>query len=94
MICRNVDGFAAVRSFGLAALSDTLRKSGISLMLAVLWLCAPGSLPAQTVTTLYEFGAGGNPDGGLVQSTERLIPPGVRRTCPYRRTRRPGWLPN
>jgi hypothetical protein len=39
------------------------RKSRISMVLAVLWLCASGSLPAQTVTTLYEFGADGNPDG-------------------------------
>jgi uncharacterized repeat protein (TIGR03803 family) len=55
MICRNVHGFAAVRSVGLAALSATLRKSGISLLLAVLWLCTPASLPAQTFTTLTSF---------------------------------------
>jgi hypothetical protein len=29
------------------------RKSGMSTVLAALWLCAPGSLPAQTFTTLY-----------------------------------------
>jgi hypothetical protein len=39
-------------------------------MLAALWLCASGSLPAQTFTTLYLFGGGGNPDGGLVQGTD------------------------
>jgi uncharacterized repeat protein (TIGR03803 family) len=56
MICRNAHGFAAVRSVGLAALSATLRKSGISLLLvAALWLCAPASLPAQTFTTLASF---------------------------------------
>jgi len=55
MICRNVHGFAAVRSVGLAALSATLRKSGISLLLAVLWLCAPASLPTQTFTKLTSF---------------------------------------
>ena len=46
------------------------RQSEISIVLAALWLCASGSLPAQTVTTLYEFGAGGNPDGGLIQGTD------------------------
>src|ERR1022692_4847153 len=70
MICRNIHRFATVRRFGLAALSATMRKSGISLMLAALWLCASGSLPAQTFTTLYLFGGGGNPDGGLVQGTD------------------------
>src|ERR1022692_5127272 len=70
MICRNIHRFATVRRFGLAALSATMRKSGISLMLAALWLCASGSLPAQTFTTLYEFGAGGSPDAGLVQGTD------------------------
>jgi uncharacterized repeat protein (TIGR03803 family) len=39
-------------------------------MLAALWLCGSGSLLAQTFTTLYLFGAGGNPDGGLVQGTD------------------------
>ena len=39
-------------------------------MLAALWLCGSGSLFAQTFTTLYLFGAGGNPDGGLVQGTD------------------------
>src|ERR1039458_9734270 len=48
----------------------TTRTSGISMMLAALWLCASGSLLAQTFTTLYLFGSGGHPDGGLVQGTD------------------------
>ena len=40
------------------------------LMFAVIWLCGSGSLHAQTLTTLYLFGAGGNPDGGLIQGTD------------------------
>jgi uncharacterized repeat protein (TIGR03803 family) len=40
------------------------------MMLAALWLCASGSLLAQTFTTLYLFGGGGNTDGGLVQGTD------------------------
>src|ERR1700683_120386 len=47
-----------------------LGKFGMSLMLAALWLCASGSLPAQTFTTLYKFGAGGNPEAGLVQGAD------------------------
>jgi uncharacterized repeat protein (TIGR03803 family) len=39
-------------------------------MLAALWLCASGSLVAQTFTTLYKFSAGGNPKAGLVQGTD------------------------
>ena len=70
MICRNVHGLSAVRRFGLAALFATKRKSGISIMLAALWLCASGSLPAQTFTTLYKFGGGGIPEAGLVQGTD------------------------
>src|ERR1700684_2290780 len=70
MIRRNAHRFAAARTVRLTALFAPTRRSGISLMLAALWLCASGSLPAQTVTTLYEFGAGGNPDGGLLQSTD------------------------
>ena len=34
---------------------STIRKSGISVMLAMLWLCASGSLPAQTFTTVTSF---------------------------------------
>ena len=49
MICRNVHRFAAVRTLGLGALSASVRKSGISMMLAMLWLCASGwQLAAQT----------------------------------------------
>jgi uncharacterized repeat protein (TIGR03803 family) len=55
MICRNVRRLATVRRLELAALSVTVRKSGISLLLAVLWLCAPGSLLAQTFTMLTNF---------------------------------------
>jgi len=36
----------------------TIRKSGTSVMLAALWLCASGLLAAQTFTTLYKFGSG------------------------------------
>jgi len=46
------------------------RTSGSFVLLAALWLCASGSLPAQTFTKLYEFGAGGSPDAGLVQGTD------------------------
>jgi uncharacterized repeat protein (TIGR03803 family) len=70
MICGNMPRFAAVRRLALTALSVTTRKSRISMMLAALWLCASGSLPAQTFTTLYKFGGGGNPDAGLVQGTD------------------------
>jgi uncharacterized repeat protein (TIGR03803 family) len=48
----------------------TIRESRISMMLAALCLCGSGWLPAQTFTTLYLFGGGGNPDGGLVQGTD------------------------
>ena len=47
------------------------RKSGISIVLAALWLCASGSLPAQTFTTLLSFdGADGSTPLGLVQATD------------------------
>jgi outer membrane protein assembly factor BamB len=73
MICRNVRRLATVRRLGLAALSTSLRKSGISLLLAVLWLCAPASLPAQTFTTLasFNFTDDESPVGALVQTTDR-----------------------
>ena len=48
----------------------TMRKSGTSMMLAALWLCASGSLPAQTFTSLYKFGSGGPPTAGLVEGTD------------------------
>ncbi|MGA7625373.1 MAG: choice-of-anchor tandem repeat GloVer-containing protein [Candidatus Acidiferrales bacterium] len=51
---------------------STIRKSGISVMLAMLWLCASGSLPAQTVTTLFSFDGhdGSQPAAGLVQGLD------------------------
>jgi uncharacterized repeat protein (TIGR03803 family) len=71
MICRNVRRLATVRRLGLAALSATMRKSGISLMLAALCVCASGSLPAQTFTTLLTFnGSNGSTPLGLVQATD------------------------
>jgi hypothetical protein len=63
MICGNTYAFAQVRRLVLTALFATTRKFRIPLMLAALWLCGSGSLLAQTLTTLYLFGAGGNPDG-------------------------------
>jgi uncharacterized repeat protein (TIGR03803 family) len=49
----------------------TMRKSGISMMLAALWLCGSASLRAQTFTTLHSFdGTDGNKSfSGLVQAT-------------------------
>jgi uncharacterized repeat protein (TIGR03803 family) len=49
----------------------TMRKSGISVMLAALWLCGSASLRAQTFTTLHSFdGTNGNKSfSGLVQAT-------------------------
>ena len=38
-----------------------------SLVLLVIWLGGSGLLLAQTLTTLYLFGAGGNPEGALVE---------------------------
>jgi hypothetical protein len=64
MICGNTYAFAQVRRLVLTALFATTRKFRIPVMLAALWLCGSGSLLAQTFTTLYLFGAGGNPDGG------------------------------
>jgi hypothetical protein len=50
---------------------STIRKSGISVMLAMLWLCASGSLPAQTFTTVFSFdGRYGSHPFGLVQVTD------------------------
>ena len=69
MICRNLYRFAPIRALA-SALRATTRKSRTSIMLAALCLCASASLPAQTFTTLYRFGAGGNPDAGLVQGTD------------------------
>ena len=62
MIFRSAHRFAAVRTLMLAALSITPRKFGIWMMLAALWLCASGSLSAQTFTTLHSFvGTDGRP---------------------------------
>jgi uncharacterized repeat protein (TIGR03803 family) len=70
MTSRNTHGVDTARTLVLAALSVTTRKFRISMMLAVLWLCASGSLVAQTFTTLYKFSSGGNPEAGLVQGTD------------------------
>jgi uncharacterized repeat protein (TIGR03803 family) len=49
-----------------------IRRSGTSIMLAVLWLCASRSSPAQTFTTLVNFNYenGDRPVGKLVQGAE------------------------
>ncbi len=61
MIWRNAHRFGAACTLGLAALSAPTRKSRISMMSAVLWLCASGSLAAQTFTTVFSFdGADGS----------------------------------
>jgi uncharacterized repeat protein (TIGR03803 family) len=72
MICGNLNKSAAIRRPGLAVLSGTKRKFGISTILAALWLCASGALPAQTVTTLLSFDDtnGELPQGALVQATD------------------------
>jgi uncharacterized repeat protein (TIGR03803 family) len=71
MIWRNAHRFAEARTFLLAALSATTKNSGISVMLAALWLCASGSLPAQTFTTVFSFdGRDGTHPFGLVQATD------------------------
>jgi uncharacterized repeat protein (TIGR03803 family) len=75
MICRNVQRFATVRS-------PAIKKSGITLMVAALWLCVSGTriaaqtpaitLPATTFTSLFSFdGADGEfPLAALVQGTD------------------------
>jgi uncharacterized repeat protein (TIGR03803 family) len=82
MICRNVHRFATVRRFGLAGLSATTRKSGISIMLATLWVCAsgpqiaaqtPGITPlATTFTSLFSFDGtdGEAPRAALVRGAD------------------------
>ena len=72
MIRRNVHKFATVRRHGLAALSCTTRKFGVSMMLAALWLCASGSLRAQTFTSLFSFDGtdGEAPRAALVRATD------------------------
>jgi len=70
MTYRNLYRFAPVRALALATLFAIARTSRTSMMVTALWLCASSPLPAQTFTTLYLFGAGGNPDAGLVQGTD------------------------
>jgi uncharacterized repeat protein (TIGR03803 family) len=50
----------------------SMKKFGISIVLSALWLCASGSLPAQTYTTLANFSdKDGSPiGGGMVQGTD------------------------
>jgi uncharacterized repeat protein (TIGR03803 family) len=55
MISRNAYRFAAARTLTPIGLFGTTRRSLIFVMLAALWLCASGSLPAQTFTTLVNF---------------------------------------
>lgn len=40
------------------------------LVLAAICLCVSGSLVAQTFSTLYLFGTGGNPHGALIEGTD------------------------
>ena len=48
-----------------------MRKSGISVVLAVLGLCASGSVSAQTFTTVFNFdGSDGSHPLGLVQGSD------------------------
>ncbi len=68
MTSKNALWFHKTRTLVFGAL--TTRKSRMSLMLAALWLCASGVLPAQTFTTLFKFGSGGNPEAGLVQGAD------------------------
>jgi uncharacterized repeat protein (TIGR03803 family) len=51
---------------------STTRKLRISMTLAALWLCASGSLPAQTFTTVFSFddANGEAPEGVLIQATD------------------------
>jgi hypothetical protein len=58
MIWRSAHRFVADCTLVPAALSVTTRKSRIFMMSAVLWLCASGSLAAQTFTTVFSFDAG------------------------------------
>jgi uncharacterized repeat protein (TIGR03803 family) len=72
MIRRYLHRFAMVRRFGFTASSATMREFGIAMGLGALSLCATGSLPAQTYTTLanFNFTDGDLPIGGLVQGTD------------------------
>jgi uncharacterized repeat protein (TIGR03803 family) len=82
MVCRNVGRLATVRRFGLAVLSATIRKPGISIMLAAFWVCASGpqlaaqtpaiNPPAPTFTSLFSFDGtdGEAPRAALIQATD------------------------
>jgi uncharacterized repeat protein (TIGR03803 family) len=73
MVWTNGYRFAAVRTLVLTALSGTTRRSGISVMFALLWLCASGPRSAaQTFTTLLNFDGtdGANSAAGLIQATD------------------------
>src|ERR1700678_1682592 len=82
MISRNVHRFAAVRRLGFAELSGTMRSSGISIMLAALWVCASGpqitaqtpaiNPPATTFSSLFSFDGtdGEAPRAALVQGAD------------------------
>ena len=69
MICDNPQVFAAVRQLVRTTFAAT-SKFGMFLFLAAFCPCAPGSLLAQTFTTLFLFGGGGSPRGTLVEGTD------------------------
>jgi uncharacterized repeat protein (TIGR03803 family) len=73
MTRRDIRRFAAVRTPGLTALFSATRKSGISMMLVALWLCASRSQSAgQIFTTLLSFDGtdGAHSAAGLVRATD------------------------
>ena len=59
-----------------------MRKSGIFAVLGALWLCASGSIAAQTVTTLFRFDGldGAQPAAGLVQGADGNLYAATQRT--------------
>jgi hypothetical protein len=73
MISRDAHLSTSVRALALATLSVAARKSRIPLMLAAFWLCAPGSLPAQTFTTVFSFD-GAEPLLKIVPSGNCVVP--------------------
>ena len=53
---------------------STMKKSGMSVMLAALCQCASGSLTEQTFTTVFSFdGSNGGTPLGLVQATDGTL---------------------
>jgi uncharacterized repeat protein (TIGR03803 family) len=70
MIRRKEYKFARTCPLVLAARSVITRNSRVFVVLTALCLCGSGSSLAQTFTTLYKFGAGGNPEAGLVQGAD------------------------